>query len=403
MSPRAGILPPPPQEAEPVTPPATGSPREFSRHGNRRDITVRLATPTDDAAIRELLSAIVQPGSIALNVEPAIAFREAAEVHGNEGRTVLAERDGRIEGMGFLAYRPVYVNGMPVEVGYLGGLRIAPGVRGTRVLLKGFGLFRELDRQDARVPYYLTTIMADNPAAQRVLTARHRGLPVYHRLADYHTLVLPVRRRPRAVAGQNASIVRGDRLGATRIAAFLASGHDRRQFWPRYESSDLDSGHGLLRGLRTDHFLAAVQGDRILGTLAIWDQSSFRRHSVRAYSRCLRLARPFANLAARALGYAPPFPPTGAALRLGLVACPLVDGDDPRVFTDLLAAGLTEARARGFALLAIGLTGPDPLLPQARRFPHIELRSTLYAATWRDELDAASLLTLPPYVELGSL
>jgi hypothetical protein len=366
-------------------------------------VHVRLAGPPDDPAIRRFLHEVTMPGSIALSIEPEHSFLDGAVVHGNDLQTIAAEWDDRIVGMGFLGFRPVYVDGTPAEIGYLGGLRIAPSVRAGPVLLKGFGLFRDLDRRFARVPFYLTTIMDDNPDARRVLTARHPNMPAYHPLADYRTLVLPVRRRRLAGAPGRFTVSTGDRLGRVRIAEFLSRGRDRRQFWPRYTEHDLDGGCGLLRGLRVCDFLVAHEDDRIVGALALWDQSAFRRHGVRAYSGLFRAVRPFLNLAARAAGYAAPFPAPGAPVRIGLVACPCIEGDDPAVFRALLAAGMAAATERGFALLAVGLAERDPLLPEARRFRHAELRSTLYAATWRDDFDPVPLLSRPPYLELGSL
>ncbi|MDF1522934.1 MAG: hypothetical protein P1P87_08965, partial [Trueperaceae bacterium] len=184
------------------------------------------------------------------------------------------------------------------------------------------------------------------------------------------------------------------------VVAFLRVEGARRQLFPAYALKDLTTGTAL-RGLAPEDVQVAWRGERIVGTLAVWDQSAFKQDVVAGYGTPLRRWRPLVDVAARLVG-ARPLTPPGAAIPLAFAALVRVADDDPAVFRALLAAGAEAARARGKGLLMVGLADADPLLPVARRFLHVPYRSELYALAWGDD-PAARHDGRVPQIEIATL
>ena len=219
-------------------------------------VTVRLATPGDDEPLRRLTRSTPMPGRVRLAI-----------VHGHDpaAQTVVAERAGRIVGCGRREVRERFVNGTPRPVAYLSGLRLADPDR--RVILRGYGLLRELHEQDGR-PVTFTSVMADNDDAIGLFRRPRRGLPSYARIGGYVTHVMPT----------------------AKIAA-----------WARhvYQSAVYDPSVMPFRGDRGDasyHF--AVRPDLLVRRA--------REMVVEGYAGALRLLRPC-------------LPPVGQPLRIGCV------------------------------------------------------------------------------------
>jgi hypothetical protein len=369
--------------------------------------TFDLATPADDASLRELLAATPMAGrmSIAFAREPS--YFDAAVVDGNIVQVGVARnRDsGRIIGMGSRAVSTRYVNGRPSPVGYLSGLRLLPEYRGHAALLaRGYRFFREL-HNDQAAPYYLTTIAADNDAATNVLASGRAGLPIYHPLGSYCTLSLATTAVSTKALPNRDNLSTRTATAADRdaIIQFLLEHGPVYSYFPEYSVEDLFTNAGLLRGLAGDDVLLALRDNTIVGTLAGWNQRAFKQIIIHSYSGWLRPLRPLYNVLAR-LRHQPTLPPVGSVLNACLAAIPVVRSDDHCVFQTLLITLLRRLAEYGQPLLLLGLHERHPLLPIARQFSGKEYRTNLFIVHWPDEtLDIESLTHRVPYLELGSL
>jgi hypothetical protein len=368
----------------------------------RTPLTFRLANREDDAQIRALQQRIDMPGAMSLTFTYEPDFFAAVEVEGASPRVVVGERGGAIVGMGLSAQRRLYVNGQPESVGYLGSLRADPAERNGIGLLRGY---RYLRQADATVPvrFYLSTIMEDSQVARRILTSRHAGLPQYHEVGLYRTLIFPLIERRKPKADRRFRVVRGEQVGAAAIAAFLNTVGPEKQFFPVYDAEDIESSTGLLRGLRLSDFRVALAGDRIAGAMAGWDQCAFRQHRVTGYSGVLRTLRPALNLAAKCLGITL-LPSPGMPARSLCAAGIAIAENDAAVFQGLLRHMLHEMHGPGRDVLMVGLAANDPLLQAAQAWRHAALSSRIYAVTWKEDNGLLpALQRRVPYLELGSL
>ena len=362
-----------------------------------------LATPADDADLRQVLDATPMEGRIAVAFRREPSWFDAAVVDGRM-RQVVACRDlqsGRIIGFGCRSIREVYVDGRPAHVGYLSSLRLLREYRNFGLVARGYARFREL-HGDGRVPFYLTTIAAGNETALRVLTSRRAGLPAYRAAGAYHTVALAVPRRRRATTGGGVTVRPARPEDLPEVLDFLTTAGPRRQFFPRLQPSDFLSPEGTMRGLSFDKLLLAERGGRLIGTLAGWDQHDYRQSVVRAYNGSIRWARPLYNGWSWFCGR-PGLPQTGEAFHYLIGALPVVAEDDASIFAALLEALRHQAAGGPWTHVLVGLHEADPLLRVAQRYQAACYVTKLFLVSWADESCRGLQNGRIPYLELGSL
>src|SRR5262245_58216342 len=234
-----------------------------------------LATPDADADLRRILVETPMPGRVAVSFRREPSYFAAAVVDGRFHQ-VVAARDraaDRLVGFGARSVREMYVNDRVEPVGYLSSLRLLAEHRNRGLVARGYAFFRKL-HADGRTRLYLTTIAEGNHTALSVLTPGRAGLPAYHFAGNYHTVALPLgRRRARADGGIRPATA--EDLPA--VLAFLNAVGPGRQFFPRYEAEDFFHPQGTFRDLQPADLLLAYRGGRLVGTLAGWDQHTFRQ------------------------------------------------------------------------------------------------------------------------------
>jgi hypothetical protein len=363
-----------------------------------------LARPADDAQLRRIIAQTPMEGHISLSFCREPSYFQAAVVDGRFRQTVTA-RDchaDEVIGFGSRSISDRFVNGQLRTIGYLSGLRLHPAHRNRGLVARGYRYFRQL-HGDGRTSMYLTTIAEGNQTGARILTSGRAGLPTYHDFGRFHTLAIPLRRQA-SLNGSNGVDVRPAEVADTRdIVEFLREQGSRRQFFPDYEEHDFFADNRVLHGLRPQDLLLAYRKDRIVGTLAGWDQHAFRQSVVHSYDPALRWLRPLYN------GWAtcrrmPRLPAPGKPFRYLVAALGVIADDDPLVFESLLRSLLSRTSTGAAHHLLLGLHERDPSLPIARRYQVTCYTTSLHLVCWEDgEALRTSLDDRAPYLELGSL
>jgi len=367
-----------------------------------RNPVVALATPADEPELRRLLRDNPMDGAIRVSLEREPDAFLAAAVEGDPHHTIVARDSGTgaVVGMGSRSVGNAYVNGEPRRLGYLSQLRIDRAFRGRRRLLaSGYALLRGLRGPD-ETPFDLTSIIADNRVALRLLNAGVPGLPRYHELGKFVTLILltPNPRHP----PREVRIERGSRERMGEIADCLARNRRRYQAAPFFSEEELLSPERS-RGLTPESFHLAMSGSTISGCLAVWDQSAFKQAVVRGYAPRLARWRPWINRLAPLLR-TPRLPDPGTRLPHAYISHIAVDGDNPDLFRALIESACADARAAGYAYLVLGLAAQHPWLPWLRRrFQAREYPSVLHTVHWGDGPEIPLDDRLLPHVEAGLL
>ena len=364
---------------------------------------VELATRQDEPELRRLLRENPMQGRVQVSLEREPDAFVAAAAEGQPHHTVVARdpASGRLVGMGHRAVMDVYVNGAPTRVGYLSQLRVdGPYRRRRRLLARGYALLAA-GRAPDEEPFDLTSILADNLEALRLLGAGVPGLPTYHPLERFVTAVIPTWRGSRWRGRRAAETGRPEHV--EEIASCLERNAGRTQFSRRWSASDLVSPERC-PGLRPEDFRLAFGGGRLLGTAALWDQGSFKQVVVRGYAPSLARWRGWINRGAWLVG-APRLPDPGTALPHAYLSHVAVDGDDTAVFERLLSGVLDEARRRRLAYLVAGFAERHPFLGVVRRRCRArEHASLLHVVNGADGAGAAARLDgRVPHLEVALL
>jgi hypothetical protein len=364
-----------------------GSVSARERHDEGRDATaerrvrIELARRDDEPELRRLLRENRMRGEITVSLEREPDYFLAAGIEGPRHHSIVA-RDtatGRLVGVGSRSVRPSFVDGQTVMLPYLGSLRVDGNRRGRgRLLSGGYEVCRSLRRPD-ETPYAITSIIADNRPARRLLEAGLPRLPRYDPIDSFSTVVIPTRgsrRRPRPSADRGAD---EDLEG---IAERLQEDHRRRQFAPRWTTEDLRSNERT-PGLEPHDFHIVRRGGEIAACLAVWDQRSFKQAVVREYGKRLRRARPWLNLLERWLGV-PRLPAPGHRLECAFISH-VAAGDDPDLLVALVESARRDAAHRGCDSVIVGFSQRSPMLgPLLREFRHRVYRSVVYLVHWDD-------------------
>ena len=365
-----------------------------------------VATPADDPEIRRLLRENPMGGAIRVSLEAEPSSFDAAAIQGDVHQLLVArdERDGKLVGMAGRTVLDAWIDGEPRRLGYLSQLRVDAAHRNSpRLLAAGNARFRAL-HGDGETPLYVTTILADNARARRVLERGLPGMPTYLPRGELVTLVLPTARRLRRgplPAGLAVRPAQEEDLDA--IVERLARHGRRHNFAPHWTKAALRSEERT-RGLAARDFFVVERGAHLVGCLALWRQGPFKQAVVRGYDRRLRMLRPLHNLACPLTG-APRLPRPGVALRSAFLSHLAVDDDDPDVLLALVGAAHSRAVGEPIDYVHLGLSPTHPsFAPIAAAFPHRAYRSLLYLVHWEDGAEAARRIgNRPPHLEVAIL
>lgn len=362
-----------------------------------------LASRDDDSDLRCLLSSCPMDGGLAVVLCREPSYFDAAEIDGESVQIVtVRDRDtGKLIGMGSRAIQKRFVAGVPCNVGYLSGLRLLPEYRGRAGLLaRGYRMFREL-HEDGLASFYLTTIAASNANAISLLTSGRAPLPTYQDAGLFYTFAAPPLTSAREA--RTVTIRTAELSDASLIIDFLNDAASQREFFPVYALDELQSGAGRLYGLSIDSVLIAEVDGRLVGTLALWDQRSFKQSAVASYPWWLSRTRPLYNIVARRLGTTT-LPAVGAPIDLRFAALFAVADDDIKVATDLVDAGQQMLGRQDGSVLLFGMHESDPLLPVLTRMRARQYLTRLYVVHWGDyEPPGSSRWPAAPYLEIARL
>jgi hypothetical protein len=364
-----------------------------------------LARPQDDAELRQLLAATPMAGKVSVSFRREPSFFAAAVVEGDFYQTIVAREisDGRIVAFGNRSVRRRWLNGEAAPIGYLGGLRVLPEYRGGRVVAHGYRFLREL-HADGRTQIYLTTIADDNDAALSVLTSGRAGLPRYEYFGNYHTGVIPLKRKLSSSSATTGIAIRAARAeDLPQLCQFVDRIGPSRQFFPCYTPADWCKETGTFRGLVARDIFLALRGAEIVGAFACWDQSSFRQIVVEEYGSALAWSAPVYNGWAALRGL-PKLPQPGESLPFLTAALSLVAAEDRQIFVALLEAAIAHSLGRGRSHMLVGMHERDPLIGGVKKFQTEAYTTRCYLVYWEDGMPQREWIDgRVPYLELGSL
>jgi hypothetical protein len=356
------------------------------------NLTFEAATATTEPQLRRLLRDNPVSGEIHVSLEREPDAFYAAGISGDSWQMMLA-RDhstGNVIASGGRFELDVYINGEARRTGYFGELRAEGGLRQRRKLL--FGSYQKMHdfHEAGDVPFYLTTIVADNTPARRLLEAGLGDMPTYRPLEPMVTLTIPVGVAARRGKGKDdISAARASEIGE--IAAALARQGPGYQFHPVWSKDTLTS-EIRCRGLAPEDFFILRNDGVLRGCLALWDQREFKQTVIRGYSKRLGRVRPLFNLVAPMFSR-PRLPPPGSQLQSAFLSHVAVQQDDEEALVSLIGHACHAARLRKLDYVMVAFAERNPLAESVRKnFSCHEYVSMIYVVYWKDSIEAVDNL-----------
>ena len=162
------------------------------------------------------------------------------------------------------------------------------------------------------------------------------------------------------------------------IVALLNRFNSQFNFGPVWNEARFEQILGAFAGLSLNNFYVAREGDRIVGVLAAWDQSSFQHTRILAYPLSIAAYRYLYNAISYVFGF-PRMPAKGGVLKQIYCTHLAIENDQPSIFNALLTRVYNEYRSRGYHLLTFGLAEGHPLLEALRGFSFTSFRTVIYS------------------------
>lgn len=330
------------------------------------------ATPDDDAELRMLLRENNMASWVTMAVEREPSFFAGMNRFGRD--FAMIARDGeRPVGMYVRSEHPIHLNGHPVRIGYLGGLRIDAGYRKRlRALRDGFAAAFSAQNVDASASastFGYTCIASENRAARRLLEANLKGLPRYVEAGEVIALAMS---RTRGKEMGHWLPMRPDECAT--VCTFHNVVAASRQFSPVLDPMALDA-------TGADFFVCHDAAGKPAACMALWNQNPYKQVVARAYRQPLGTLRPLYNLLA-AVSRQVTLPRPGQAVDQTYLAFLAADEERapplPELIADALAKCRTEVLTMGIAAGSSGLQAIN------ERFRPSSYRMTVHTVGYGD-------------------
>ena len=333
-------------------------------------------------------------GAISVSFEREPDYFRGTQIAGADDQTILAFAQGRLVCIGRCSVRKRYINGAIHRVGYLSDLRLDSAVQGRfDILRRGYQFFHEL-KDEHPADFYFTSITTDNLRSIQFLERGLPGMPLYERLADFVTLLIPVPRQTRKLKelnkrasfrlkSANIELATGSDYDPGALADFLNSHASRFNLAAAWTGEKISS----LRqhNLELSHYVVLRRDGKMIGCAALWDQRPFRQIVIRGYNRRISFFRPLLNLSGKFLG-STRLPSVGSTLAHGFLSPLAVALDDDRGLLSMIEASLLAAANRGMEYVTLGFAAGDPRLVVVRRhFRCREYRNRLFSVRWKND------------------
>lgn len=363
-------------------------------------VTVRPAVASDNADLVALAAACPMRGDLALRIDRGPDFFALHGLENGRSHVAIAERSGKVIGCVSVSERKAYLNEVESATGYVGDLKVHPMHR-DKATADALSLYAvdQCRHLPSGAPT-LITVLVGNKAMERRLSGP-RGLPFFQKLTTIRAFSISIlwNRRLRDLAGMTVGHAGWRDLDdMTSLWKHVAP---QRQFAPVLDSASMARMIESSAGLDISSYLIARGRDgRVLGFIAVWDQSSIKQLYVEGYSTRFSIVRRCFNAVAPVIG-SEPMPDSGEPLRHRTVFQVCVPSDRPDVLRSLLVTAHNELRNSRCSFFNVGLDVRDPLTSATEGLLGQPTDVNAYVTYTSRAADVSSLQALPLHYEIA--
>jgi hypothetical protein len=307
-------------------------------------------------------------------------------------------QQGAIVGYCLLGYRTGRIGDGWETYFYVGDARVLPSARGHRLAERAALALESLIPEGVRLGAVVVKT-GNRPADWIVRTARPDDF-IVQRQCGLEVVSIPLLLPLRAT--RECSVRPATLEDAPEVAALMQRAYTDRLLAPRVDQQELRR-LWQTPGRGAGQYRVAVRDRRIVGVVGFWDMGPLRRTRVVRYSRRGAWLRRLYDVAARlSPGPAAPLPAVGEAFGALTAVDVAIEGDDPGVLREILAAVVADHRGKGYHLLHVGFGEGDPLRTAVRSSMVQRFHSDLYLLVRRREANRIDPGQVP-YVDLAMI
>ena len=323
-----------------------------------------LASASDGKEILRILESSAAKGSIELIYTRRPDAYESYMKESGEARVFISRDGARAIGTCAEVIREVYIGGEVCRAAYICGLKKDAEYDGGVAF--DARLIRDLRRDD--IHFYFCSVVADNTHAQKMFEKSRRLLDM-KQTVGYKTYILS----PKVKINEKKhgfTFRRATENDRETLIGFLNAEGKKKDLFPVIKTLD------EFYNLSIEDFYLLLDGEHVVASAALWDQTDYKQYVVKKYRGVMRLAR-MANPILSALRYIQ-LPKENQPLAFPMLSFLISRNDNPEYYRIMLAE-IKKVIAGSYDMFVIGLPREHFAAPMLDKLPSISFETKLYA------------------------
>ena len=331
------------------------------------------AHPSDGKEILRVLESSAAKGSIELIYTRRPNAYDSYIKDAKEAHVFVSRNEERIIGTCAELVREVYIGGEICRAAYICGLKKDAEHSGS--IGFGHGIIRELQHDD--VDFYFCSVVADNADARRMFE-KSRCVLEMKQIAGYKTYILNPKvkiKSPKHTLVFRRATVEDEE----KVVHFLNTEGKKRDMFPVVKTLN------EFCNLNIEDFYVLMDGEEIVATAALWNQTEYKQYVVKRYGRWMKLAR-VCNPLLSAFQYIQ-LPKENEPLHFPMLSFFLSKNDSEDNYRIFLSEIKREI-AKEYGMFVVGLSEGHFAAAIMDRLPSINFETKLYEVTfpWSNQI-----------------
>ncbi len=299
-----------------------------------------------------------------------------------------------------LSQKDCYINGSLYKIGYVSGLKARQEYRGTLAFARFLILFKEYSKNNAVC--WLFSVFSDNILVNELVKNKRQLLPIIDKINIYNSYIFKSKHLYfKTFEKTNIKIKFATIEDKSNIEAFLLKNKKTHDLTPYYTVDNIFKGTGLLKDFSYQNLALAVKNNKIVGMLALWDQTKFRRWWVESYSKKYQFIRPLLNIGSKIM-FMPNLPMAGNIIDYKIVCLNFIENNDIEIYK-LLFNTLVQKSNQKNSLFSVGFTQNQNYNSLFKK-RCVKLENNIYLGYWQQHTELIkSIRNNNIYIEQGGL
>lgn len=322
-----------------------------------------LASANDGKEILRILESSAAKGNIELIYTRRPDAYESYMKEAGQARVFISRNGEHAVGTCAEVIREVYIGGRVCRAAYVCGLKKDADYDGGI----GFGSRFIRDLQRDNIDFYFCSVVAENTDARRMFEKSRRLLEM-RQTVGYKTYILSPKIKVKAKK-HSFTFRRATEDDKEILIDFLNAEGKKKDMFPVIKSFDEFYNLGI------EDFYLLLDGERIVATAALWNQTEYKQYVVKRYGRIMKIARIF-NPLLSAFRYIK-LPKENQSLDFPMLAFFLCKDDNTENYMIFLNE-IKRKISKKYGMFVLGLSDGHFARPFADKLPSISFETMLY-------------------------